>query len=255
MFGKIRQSNFFASSLLLLLCCYIIRLYWQGDITLYIHPRYAIFALVMAVLGAIMLLIGIVVEVRRRGHVHQKPMSGIVDSIAVVVVMLALILPAQPLSSRAIEQKPLNTTNRATVVANDLPCSSDKPESIDTWVYVINTYPARCYEGQEITLAGFVLEPTENALPDGMYYVGRAVMYCCVIDARPYALPVEKGSFGNYPKDTWLSIDGKIQIKQVNGTNQAVVVPDSVQETKTPDDPYNYLNNNAQEVQTVLPIQ
>ena len=76
-----------------------------------------------------------------------------------------------------------------------------------------------------------------------MFYLGRIAISCCVIDARPFALPVNQGKFEKYPNDTWLTVVGKLQRKKVNGIDQLVVNPERIEPSDTtPVNPYEYLN-------------
>jgi len=123
------------------------------------------------------------------------------------------------------------------------------------WVYEISEYPINCYEGQSIELTGFVIEAVGNPLPNDMYYLGRVVMSCCVIDARPYALPIKRGNFESYPKETWLKVSGKLKAADVNGTVQLVISPKSVTKIDNPDQPYDYINVPSQtEIQPMQPV-
>lgn len=262
MFGKI-SKNLLIGIILFLFCLYIIRLYAEQDIGLYIHPRYMMFALVMALIGGVILLLGVVWRLKNK-HQHEHGSGrrfSFVDWLVVGVLILAFALPAKTLSSDAVRRKSINTPN---AVVEDRPgvpqaCPEiDPAQPIESWVYAINEYPASCHEGQSVTLTGFVVNATaDNPLPDDMYYLGRLVISCCVIDARPYALPVEQGSFGRYPEDTWLAINGTLELVKVNGRQQLVVMPTSAQEIEDPDKPYEYLNtqpiSNFQPAQTVQP--
>lgn len=257
MFGNVSKRKIFISLVLFLFCVYIIRLFIRDEINLYIHPRYTIFAVVMATLGAIVILFGNTGKDKKQ-HTHQKKQRAarLIDGTVVVVLLFAIILPAQPLSSNAIGRKSLNTPTND-VVDSVKPCPETRlnPDqvSIDVWVYEISEYPPRCFEGEAIALTGFVFESVDDPLPDNMYYLGRVIMSCCVIDARPYALPIMKDGFENYPKETWLTVKGKLKITKVNGTEQLVIHPSSVQKVDRPDQPYQYIN--TEQPQVAQPIE
>jgi len=260
MFGKPIRSNAVVSLILLGFCVYIIQLFVQKDINLYIHPRYSIFAAVMCSLAVVILVAGILFDLQKRSVANSSPYKvQFLDVIVVIVLVLAFILPSQALSSKAIGRKSLNTPSyetkpKSTSVSDT--CPETKPSSIEAWVYEISQYPINCYKGQSIELTGFVFEAPESPLPNDMYYLGRMVMSCCVIDARPYALPIKTGSFEKYPNETWLKVSGKLQPADVNGSIQLVLEPDSVDKVNNPDKPYDYINTPSRSnVQPLEPIQ
>lgn len=250
MFGRI-TPGLGARIVLFLFCCLIVKLYMQQTITMYIHPRYMVFALVMALLGGALLLIGLLV--RPRGHKHHTAGKGIgfIDIIVVLVLLAAFVFPPKALSTSTVERKAI-TTSSSTSVASDQPCPDFRPETMDMWVFAASEYP-HCYEGKEITITGFVYQPIDSKLPSDMYYLGRVVMSCCVIDARPYTLPVKQGTFGEYAKDTWLAVTGKLEKFQIDGKTHLVIAPTSIQIVPSPDQPYEFLN--GQGIQPKAPLE
>jgi len=201
----------------------------------------------MSALAIIVLVIGIIVEFKKKRIALHNHASSVhfLDILVVIVLGLAFMLPAQALSSKAIGRKSINTPSydeSTKINTINTPCPQTKPVSIEKWVYEINEYPINCYEGQSIELTGFVFEAFENPLPNDMYYLGRVVMSCCVIDARPYALPIKKANFISYPENTWLKVNGKLKADKVNGKIQLIISPDSVTKVSNPDKPYEYMN-------------
>lgn len=260
MFGKALNNSVVISLILIGFCVYIIKLYAQKDINLYIHPRYTGFSVVMPVIALVFLVLGIYFEARKHRTIKPAPSRAkLLDVIVVAVLALAFILPAQALSSKAIGRKSLNTPsydNKSETTSLNTTCPETKPASIEEWVYEISEYPITCYAGQEIELTGFVFEAIEAPLPENMYYLGRLVISCCVIDARPYALPVNVGSFERYPEGTSLKVNGELRPQDVNGSVQLVIEPKSVVRIDNPDKPYDYINfPSLPDVQPLEPIQ
>ncbi len=248
MFGSTRIRSLWPSILLLGFCGFVIRLFIQGNITYYIHPRYALFSVVMCALAAALLLVGIVQRLRATTQGDAEATGRMVDGLVLVVMILAWQLPAQALSPQAISKKSLNTPSYNLTGTNgraargDL-CPEDMPASIDGWVYAISRSPVSCFKNRHIELIGSVFDAPENSLPTDMYYFGRVVVSCCAVDARPYALPVKRGHFMAYPNDTWLKIRGTLQTVTINGYEQLVIVPTSVIQTDAPSNPYDYINS------------
>lgn len=259
MFGKSIKSILLVNLLLLGFCIYIIKLYLENNINLYIHPRYSSFSVTMSAIAVLVLAIGTLIDIQKKSILKQgKTRIKILDIIVVFVLGLAFVLPAQVLSSKAIGRKPLNTPSYQAVSARkpaSTPCPTVKPASIEGWVNGISQYPVHCYEGQTIELSGFVFESPENFLPNDMFYLGRVVMSCCVIDARPYALPIMTANFERFPSETWLKISGTLVVKEISGSNQLVIEPKNVDEINNPSKLYDYLNiPSMTEFQSIEPI-
>lgn len=259
MFGNRIKNNITISLVLMGFCIYIVKLYIQNDINLYIHPRYSIFALVMCLLALVILIIGMFLDLKKKSSaVYDKGKIQILDVLAVIILVLAFIMPPQALSSKAIETKTLNTPTYGSQSENtndDIVCPETKPSSIEQWVYEISQYPINCYKGQSIELTGFVYEAPNNPLPRDMFYLGRLVISCCVIDASPYALPIKTGNFERYPADTWLKVNGKLVVADVNGTYLLVIEPKNIIKIDDPNKPYEYINTPSQDqLQTIEPI-
>lgn len=217
---------------------------------MYIHPRYVVFALVMAIFGGTLLVVGAIWQPPGHKPPVRKRVS-VIDIIVVLVLVAAFMLSPRALSTAAVERKTVTTSSSADSPASR-PCPDFRPETMEMWVYAASEYP-HCYEGKDITLTGFVYQPSDNPLPEDMYYLGRVVMSCCVIDARPYALPIKQGAFERYPKDTWLTITGKLERVQINGASHLAVSPLTVQQVGSPDKPYEYLNSEPMQLMTPLP--
>lgn len=242
MFG--RYARVVQGAVLAGLCIYVIRLYAQDTINLYIHPRYSIFALVMAVVGLGLLAIWLVMALRKRGFAAPKKPAWptvVVDMLVLVILVLAFALPAKPLSSRAVDRKSANipgsTQQRANATLGD--CSPETPVSLQEWVVYIDAFPdPDCYKDNIVTVTGFVYHSPEQPLPAGYAYVARVVISCCVVDARPYALPMQTTE--PLAKDSWVRVQGKLEEQTIAGTPRLVLVPSSIQPTEPPTDIYGY---------------
>lgn len=258
MSGKLKVPNYLISFLLLGFCLYIIRLFVQGNINLYIHPRYSMFSVVMSGIAIAILLYGLVIDFLNRSKAKSHSFLMPLDAVVIVVLALAFILPARVLSSETIDRRSLNTPNydnseHGEALPFNAACPATKPASIEMWVHELSRYPLHCFKGQNIEITGFVFESDENKLPDSMFYLGRVVMSCCAVDVRPYALPILKGDVKNHPKDTWLKVSGKLEIAKVNDKFQLVIKPTEVEQIRDPSQPYEYLNTPSTELLEPIP--
>ncbi len=245
MFGKSKGAVFIITLILIGFCIYPIYLYVNGNINLYIHPRYNWFSLLMSMIGLSLLAAGLIYS-----HGRSKLRFRYFDVLLVVLLVLAFVVPAQPLSQQAIGKKSLvlPSYEQNGLDGGDSDCPEQtEPYTIDVWVYVLGYYDFDCFTESDVNIIGFVIDSVENPLPDNMYYLGRTVISCCVIDARPYALPVLIENGVKYDKDTWLRVQGKMQRKKVNGIEQVVIRPLSVVETEDSSKPYEFYKSRKPE--------
>lgn len=249
MFGKVLTHWFTVSLILISFCVYIIMLGIQGQLQLYIHPRYTLFSLTMAGLGLVLLVVGVVMRLARPKpqHAHKKP-SGISLSINVLVIavlVLAFTLPARPLSEEIANKRLAEGGSSSTnLIERDstLPCPEDQPTAVFEWVFATSYYPVHCFEGRQVVLTGMILSPkSAAALPDTMQYFGRLVMSCCTIDAQPRVLALEKKHNKTYPDGTWVRIEGSWVKMRLNGAIQLVLQPQHITEVEEPREPYEYM--------------
>lgn len=249
MFGSMHKL--LPGVVLVLLCAYLVRLYVTKDIYLYIHPRYALFALIMAIIGGVLLCAGFVWN-----RMQIKPTRlSFVDWIVVSVTILAFAVAPQALSSNVMQRKTLSTPTANTSSSKNVHTCPEVTATmpIEQWVFFISEYGADCYRGQQIHIRGFVMERPDNPLPNDMFYLGRVVVSCCVIDARPYALPISAGQSHNYTQDTWLELTGTLELTKIRGVEQLTVVPATTTVIPNPNLPYEYLN--SPDFTTIEPLQ
>lgn len=251
MFGKVLSHPVTITAVLLGFCAYIIRLFIEQKIILYIHPRYSAFALVMCSAAAIILLFGLYLELKKGKRLWTlkaiRPSGKVVNVIVIATLGLALILPAQTLSSDAVGRRSLKTPTYDTTSVRESYNYQQCPDvesinlALQAWVVLLSQYPMHCFEGKSIKLIGFVHESPDNPLPNDTYYLGRVVMSCCAIDAQPYALPVKKQEGIDYAKDTWFLVSGTLVKASVNGSTRLVVSPEHTKQLEDPKNPYEYI--------------
>ncbi len=251
MFGKGTLRSLGSGVLLLGLSVYVIGVYWEGTIALYIHPRYSLFAVIMAGIAAVALLGGIVVEAqsRHRQHVHASGsfLGRLVNGVVALVVLLALLLPARPLSPEAIArrmpqapQTVVNDAQKEAARAGRACPSSPLPHTIGGWVFTLSDFPAHCYKGAAVELTGFFAHPNEGVLPKDIFYIARAAVMCCAVDTQPYVLPL-KGLKQPPRAGQWVTIRGHFVEQLIQDKEVLVVEVTDAREILPPANPYEYL--------------
>lgn len=245
MFGKKKIANFTVALLLIGFCMHPFYLYMDGNLNLYIHPRYNWFVLLMCVTGVFLLIAGLV-KSKSQGMLRFRYF----DVLLVVLLILAFIVPARPLSEQLAGKKSLvlPSYEQGGLDDGDTACPAQiEKYTIDVWVYVLGYYHYDCFSESSVDITGFVVDTADNPLPGNMYYLGRTVISCCVIDARPHALPVLVNNGVKYDKDTWLRVVGKLQRERINSMEQVVVKPSKVIETEDPSKPYEFYKSKKPE--------
>ncbi len=239
MFGKLFRHPIATTLILLGLCAYVIRLFLTQTIGLYIHPRYSWFAVIMCSIAAIILVGSLVADLRRRHH-HAIPGNLVVTIVVAVMMVLALVLPARTLSPATMSQRTLKTLNYDGTPLTKA-CPDEQPGITRVWIDEMSQYPLWCYEGKTVELTGFIFEPPDSPLPDTMYYLGQMVMSCCAIDMQPYGLPILKRDGDMFMTDTWLTVRGTTKKMHVQGREQLVVEPATIDIAQKPSNPYRYI--------------
>lgn len=86
--------------------------------------------------------------------------------------------------------------------------------------------------GSEVTFIGFV--GTDQGMPADELRLTRFVVACCVADALSVHVRVVNAPPGRFHQDDWVQVTGRLYPVG----KEAVVVADSIEKTKRPDDPY-----------------
>lgn len=249
MFGKVLRHPVVSWLILVGFLLHGIQLFVSGDITLYIHPRYTWFSLVMGLLGLALLSIRAVITTMamHRGrqsvsHSHgpTKGRGVVVNSLVITVLILAWLLPPQTLSQEAVGRRGV----RAPMYSSNVSCPTrdELARPFNEWWYQMDNYPIDCFTGQSIEFTGFVIGwSPSDPLPDTMFHLGRLAMSCCAIDAQPFALPVASSSGSSYQEGQWYTVHGVLETVAASGTQQLVIKADAVTPVNQPNDPYMYL--------------
>lgn len=221
---------------------YVLYLGVTNRLGLYIHPRYEVFTLVMAGIALLMALASQSTDESHAGHTHDK--EGVHVSIPLAVVLLvALVLPAQSLSSSTVSQR---STDAGSLVAttetepiSTLFAGSSKGLGVTDWARLLNanTDPAY-YVNKPANFSGFVYDA---GLGDDAVWLGRFIVTCCAVDAQPVGVPIELPSWASqYEQDQWLEVAGEFEVRQTLEGEQLILIPTSVTAIDEPENPYAY---------------
>jgi uncharacterized repeat protein (TIGR03943 family) len=213
-----------------------------GAILYYIKPDLAWLVLVAAagllVVGGAYLL---------RWAVVRPPAVGwratLAEGALLVPLVAGLALPARPLDSASLAGRGLNTyAALPSADARLAALQSDTHQwTLLDWSLALQREadPTRL-RGQPVSLVGFVYTG-DRALQPGEFSLVRFVVTCCTADGAAVGLPVRHETAGSLARDTWVRVEGTLEVAAVEGqAPRAVVAAASVQPVDVPRQPYLY---------------
>lgn len=243
----------------------------NGQLGLYIHPRYFWFTLVMGVLAAMCVIAACIWLVGRRpagehnhtGHDHahddedelgdaETPRSGSGRALAASVVgiltvagavVALLVLPPTTLTAATATQRSVNAGVGPASAANAAPLlGGDSTQfTVRDWAILLRQNPDPAYFAEHSAeVSGFVL-PSEND-PENVFYVARFIITCCAVDAQPVGVPVIlPGWQTQYEADSWVAVSGAFATSPSSKiTEKFALVPAEVTPIDIPEQPYVY---------------
>ncbi len=228
MLYKLNQLLLVAASL------YVLRLAVTDKLILYIHPRYVIFTIVMAVIALVLSVISF-------GSTKSKlPIRNALIYIPFALIVISgLIFVPKSLSSYSVSQRSVDNSLTSSGRAEDTLSyygGSSKNLSLVDWsrLLVRNTNPDY-YTNKEVDVIGFLYDDGS----DDSFQIARFVVTCCTVDAQPTGLQVSKPNWAsNYEQDEWLRIVGTIKEVGAGQDKKLMLVPDSIEKVEEPDNPY-----------------
>lgn len=249
------------SALALVIATAVCLLALTGQLSLYIHPRYFVFATIMAAVAGIAALADLLLPPLPSHHhddhsadttgSHALPIAtrrtrtrramrtglaalggGLLVAIAVVALLVA---PPKPLSAASALQR---GDDPASVPLSDaqavhLQGASDADLKVSDWAALYARDDGASLLGRSPSVDGFVTAVDENT-----FALTRFVVTCCAVDARPVRIPVHLPGWQNrFTENDWVHLDGTF--RSVDG-GAAAVEPTSVETIPTPSEPYEY---------------
>lgn len=236
-----------------------------GQLALYIHPRYFVFTVIMAVIAGVLALAAFAL-VPGGGHTHAgdahthagdapgdddgdvrssrwgwlRP-AGSVLTIAAAVVAL-LILPPSTLTTATVAQRDLNGSASAlTLKAPALSGQGDYSSfTVRDWASLLRSGAGQdFFADKTATVTGFI---SADATDPNVFFVTRFVVTCCAVDAQPIGVPVYHPGWQNeFKTDSWVTVTSSFRANPNTASREAIVLmPDSIKPTSQPAQPYVY---------------
>ncbi|MEZ2392166.1 TIGR03943 family protein [bacterium RCC_150] len=222
-----------------------------GRLALYIHPRYFVFTIVMAVIAACLALAAFVLPPKpqdEHDHGHKGsprwswiwPLGSAITIAAAVVALL--ILPPSTLTTATVAQRDLNGS--ASALALKTPALSSKSDysafTVRDWASLLRSGAGQdFFADKTATITGFI---TPDKTDPDVFFVTRFVVTCCAVDAQPIGVPVyHPGWQSEFTTDSWVTVTSSFRPNPNSASREAIVlVPDTITPTTQPAQPYVY---------------
>lgn len=236
---------------------------FTGQLALYIHPRYFVFTIAMAVVAGLLALAAFALVPdgphadgpHADGHGHAEGDAGPGNRhwkrlgtagstlIAAAAVVGLLVLPPSTLSSATVTQRDLNgsASTLSGNAAAELMGADYAAFTMKDWISLLRQGVGEEFlAGKTATVTGFVTPDKSD--PENVFFAARFVVTCCAVDAQPIGLPVyAPGWQDRFETDSWVTVSGGFRTNPSQTSDEPLVmVPDSIAPVPEPDSPYVY---------------
>jgi len=222
-----------------------------NQLILYIHPRYVVFTVVMALVALVFVVASAFL---REPHDHDAPPTRRQNLLSVAALVLSgaiavalVVVPPATLSSATLEQRAINDSGLASdqgrtvaAVGSTTDAAFAKFSVLDWSSLLRQTSELSFFAGKPVDVVGFVSADPDD--PDNMFYVSRFVITCCAVDAQPVGVPVYAPDWNDdFAVDQWVRVTGGFETNPSRASTQAIaLVPDSSEVVEQPGEPYLY---------------
>ncbi|WP_284755324.1 TIGR03943 family protein [Arthrobacter sp. efr-133-R2A-120] len=237
-----------------------------GQLALYIHPRYFVFTVIMAVIAGVLALAAFALAPTAKdehghndgdGHEHDGdaharndghgsrwgwlwPLGSVLTIVAAVVALL--ILPPSTLTTATVAQRDLNGSASAlTLKAPALPGKGDYSAfTVRDWASLLRSGAGQdFFADKTATVTGFI---SADKTDPNVFFVTRFVVTCCAVDAQPIGVPVYHPGWQNeFKTDSWVTLTSSFRANPNPASREAIVlIPHTINPTAQPAQPYVY---------------
>lgn len=230
-----------------------------GKLEFYIHPRYVVFTIVMALVGGAASIAAFLVIPGRATHEHAHngpddhehepaPRSGwratsaIAGSVLLVAatVVALLVLPPATLTSATAENRDIaGSSALSSADTTELVGGDSSTFTVKDWATLLHQgLGDDFFVGKRAAFSGFLVATDD---PD-VVYVARFLVTCCAVDAQPLAVPVLlPGWQERFAVDDWVEVTGGFSPHpDAAAIEPIVIVPKTFDAIEQPAQPYVY---------------
>ncbi len=203
-----------------------------GSDTAFLHPRFRRFLIGGALLLAVFMLVTLSGQQRRESG---WPLASQVAQ-AIVLMMPLFFLVAvfdQGLGAHALAGKytgsELRTLTRLLEKGTDQIGGGDQ-QSGRSLLEIARRM--KQLAGRRVVTEGMVYRP--DIMPPNYLTLFRFAIFCCAADAMPVWVFVEMAGVEKFDDETWIRVDGTLQIINFNGTDVPVIRADTIVKAPAP---------------------
>lgn len=225
-----------------------------GRLTLYIHPRYLVFTVIMSVVALAFVVARLLVTGRHEDHDHdegdpddrplQRGLSVAALALSAALAAGALVLPPATLSAATATQRDITAQAGTSAASLDDASGADAATfaryTVLEWSSLLaQTSDPGFFAGKPAEVVGFI---TPDPDAEDVFYVSRFSITCCAVDAQPVGVPVYLPEWrSRFQPDDWVQVRGEFAANR-SGTSSAVLalIPVEVTGVDEPADPYLY---------------
>jgi uncharacterized repeat protein (TIGR03943 family) len=221
-----------------------------GRLTLYVHPRYTVLTVTMAVVTLLVLVLLAAVggspnpaddgdhDHVTRGSTFGRLLTWSNGVVLICAALALLIIPPATLSATARQNRELVTSGRALDATKALPLVGADPAtfSVKDWAALLNQGGPEAVLGKQVDLSGYVLDRGE----EDVFFVARLAVSCCAVDAQPIGEPAYRPGWRyEIEPGSWITIEGAFVKNPSPDSKESVAIRvDSLTRIDEPDQPY-----------------
>lgn len=224
-----------------------------NGLLLYIHPRYIVFTVIMAVLALVFVVASVAMRPGPDEDENDPPRRGWPRVLAVAALLFSglvaaamVVLPPATLTSATASQRDINSTTvgaetQSVSGADAAPAGAFASFTVVDWASLLRqTTDLDFYADKPVDVVGFITADADD--PQNVFYVSRFVVTCCAVDAQPAGVPVYLADWTQtYQVDDWVQVTGEFTTNPSDRSRQAIAIaPDAVTKVEQPSEPYLY---------------
>jgi len=208
-----------------------------NNLTLYVHPNYVVFTVIMAVVA----VVGVIGYYAFTAKPETKRSGGITASSVFIVLALGLF-PASSLSMQDGESETSHAVSKPQETVSE-PIAIPVDSIVhDTDMYKIQMRYANqgidSIDGEYVSFTAYTYQSKDQP---SWSYLTRKMVSCCVVDARSLDLLYPTSDESSAMKDSWVAVTGKL-VRGDEAGSWYYFEMSSITEVAEPGDPYLYFD-------------
>jgi uncharacterized repeat protein (TIGR03943 family) len=235
-----RMYRLFQGLMLISLSLFLAGKLINGKLTWYINLRFVPLTILAIALLAVMAQMIFSQSRKKDGDDEQEHVHANAGNLVILLipVLIGILLPSRPLDSSAVASKGVNVNAPliASSSATEFEGAADQRNILD-WMRIFNyEKDLSPYLNQNAKVIGFVYH--DDRLPGDQFLVSRFVISCCAADGFAIGIPVQWADSATLEENTWVEVDGPVQVTEFNDQNTPLVIASSVTTIREPEQPY-----------------